>query len=212
MLDCIDNPVALARRNRLEVRQGWSFLLSRVEWDYFITLTYDPKRYPRAGEESWLSSWRWFLFAWLKACALQAGAATEDPGDGRLRGSWANAWRHGRGRPWWALALEPHRDDRLHAHVLLKLTRDLPWLDWRIGQDLWWKNRGLCKFEVPRDQNHVAAYVSKYILKSGSDSVTLSDNFDAPMMADAPASSTPVDDGILGAVVLSSPGDPLARE
>ena len=163
------------------VMHAWAELLSRVPWDYFITLTYDPKRFPRSGEESWQSSWRWFLFAWLSRCALAAGCAQEH--GTRLSGPWVNAWRKGRGRPMWVLALEPHRDDRLHAHVLVKLTRDLPWLDYRIGQKLWQSNRGICWFDKPRSQSHVAAYVAKYVVKSGSDSITLSENFDAARMA-----------------------------
>ena len=181
------DPEARAKALReLAVREGWHNLLSRVTWSYFITLTYDPSRFPRSGEESWLSSWRWFLFAWLSSCAEANGQAWRDS-EGRWHGSWANAWRHGRGRPIWALALEPHRDDRLHAHVLLRLTRDLPWLDYKSGQSLWWKNRGLCKFERPRSQEHVCSYVSKYILKRGSDAVTLSENFEAPRITVAVA-------------------------
>lgn len=161
---------------------AWQELLSRVQWDYFLTLTYDPKRYPRSGPESWLKAWRWFLFAWLSECALQAGQAERDE-RGRLCGSWMNAWRKGRGQPMWILALEPHRDDRLHAHVLLKLTRHLTWLDYEVGQKLWQGSRGHCWFEVPRSRGQVAAYVAKYVVKLGSDALTLSPNFDAARMA-----------------------------
>lgn len=160
----------------------WASFLSRVDWDYFVTLTLDPSRYPRSGPESWLHSWRWFLFAWLCASAEKVGQVRRDDA-GRLRGPWINAWRHGRGRPMWVLALEPHRSGRLHAHVLLKLTRDLPWLDYRVGQQLWWDNRGLAQFERPRSQGHVAAYVAKYVVKLGSDALTLSDNFDASQIS-----------------------------
>lgn len=165
----------------LSIRWAWGEMLSRVPWSYFLTLTLDPKKYPRSGPESWASAWRWFLFAWLSRCAVQAGAAAED--GGRLRGPWINAWRKGRGQPMWVLALEPHRDDRLHAHVLLKLTRDLPWLDYKIGQRLWQENRGICWFEVPESQARVTGYVTKYVVKSCSDSLLLSENFSAPRMA-----------------------------
>lgn len=169
-----------------KVRHGWGDLLSRQPWSYFLTLTFDPKRFARSGPESWLSSWRWFLFAWLSECAIQAGKAHRDD-RGRLHGPWANAWRHGRGRPVWCLALEPHADGRLHAHVLLRLTSDLPWLDWSVGQRLWADARGLCRFEVPRSKDHVSNYVAKYVVKFGSDAITLSENFDAPRMAVAAA-------------------------
>ena len=183
-----DQAARVRLQNLAEVRDGWSSLLTRVPWDQFITLTLDPKRFPRSGQESWLSSWRWFQFTWLTACAENAGEAWQDD-KGHWRGSWVNAWRHGRGRPMWALAVEPHRDDRLHAHVLLRLTRGLPWLDWKIGADLWWANRGRAWFERPRSREHVCDYVAKYVLKSGSDSVFLSGNFDAPRMTVAEATS-----------------------
>lgn len=167
---------------------AWRELLSRVSWDYFLTLTFDPSKHPRSGYESWLSAWRWFLYAWLSRCAMAAGDAWQDPQTGRIRGPWANAYRKGRGQPMWVLALEPHQDGRLHAHVLLKLTRYLPYLDYRIGQDLWRKGcdgrpgRGICWFEVPRSQAHTAAYVAKYVVKFGSDALTFSPNFDAARM------------------------------
>jgi len=163
------------------VRDGYAELLARVPWSYFVTLTYDPKRHPRSGEESWRKSWEWFLWAWLRSSAIAAGQAWEDD-RGNLRGPWVNAWRKGSGRPVWVLALEPHRDDRLHAHVLLRMTRNLPWLDWKVGQVLWRSNRGGCWFEAPRDHEHVTRYVAKYILKSGSEGLFLSPNFDAPRM------------------------------
>lgn len=89
----------------------------------------------------------------------------------------------------WVLALEPHRDGRLHAHVLVKMTRHLEWLDYTIGQDLWRNGcdgrpgRGICWFEVPRSQLHVSCYVAKYVVKFGGDALTFSENFDAARMA-----------------------------
>lgn len=82
----------------------------------------------------------------------------------------------------WVLALEPHQDGRLHAHVLVKLAGQMKRLDWSAGARLWNESRGLCRFEVPRSQDHVAAYVAKYVVKFGSDALTLSENFDAARM------------------------------
>lgn len=171
---------ALNSANNHAVRFAWQELLSRVRWDHFLTLTLDPKRWPKSGPESWLKSVRWFLFAWHAECAIKAGLAWRD-GD-RLRGPWVNAWRHGRGQPIWVLALEPHRDDRLHAHVLLKLTRNLEWLDYSVGQALWQADRGICWFQRPRSQEHVSAYVVKYVVKCGGDALSFSPNFDAARM------------------------------
>lgn len=172
-------------------RDQWASLLSRVAWSYLVTLTLDPKRYPRSGPESWLSMWRWWLFAWLSTCALRSGAAHTDD-RGRLRGPWVNAYRAGRGQPMWVLAIEPHRDDRLHVHGLVKLTRDLPWLDYRAGHEIWQAQRGHAWIEAPRSQDQVAAYVSKYVVKCGPDALTLSPNFDAAMMSAALVGDLPV--------------------
>lgn len=166
----------------LAVRFAWQELLSRCQWDYFLTLTLDPKRFPRSGPESWVKSFRWFLFTWLSESAIVAGVARKDE-RGRLSGSWVNAWRKGRGQPMWVLALEPHRDDRLHAHVLVKMTRYLEWLDFSAGQKLWQANRGICWFEVPKSAARVGAYVAKYVVKCGGDALTFSPNFDAARMA-----------------------------
>lgn len=165
------------------LRDAWADLLCRVEWDQFITLTVDPKRKrnQRMGVEAWERAWRWLLFAWLAECAVLAGQARRDADrPGLLRGTWVNAWRKGRGVPMWVLALEPHRDDRLHAHVLLKLTRDSPWLDYGVGHQVWNRERGLAWFEKPRDQDHVTRYVSEYVVKheGGPGALCLSPNLD----------------------------------
>lgn len=189
---------------------AWREFLSRVPWDYFLTLTISPVvrqdrfyhpdmprtwKFQRSGMESWLRAWRWFLYTWVGKCAVAAGQAREEQisrsgGDSEtvFKGPWANAWSKGRGQPMWVLALEPHRDNRLHAHVLVKMTRSLEWLDYRVGQDLWRKGhdgrpgRGVCWFEKPRSQEHVTCYVAKYVVKTGSDALTFSPNFDAARM------------------------------
>lgn len=178
------------------VRFAWQELLSRVRWDYFITLTVNPRWFPRMGAESWAKAWTWFLFTWLSESAVAAGQGEKVPSTiktvrvkkggewvdepvMRVKGPWANAWRKGRGKPMWVLALEPHRDSRLHAHVLVKMTRDLAWLDYSVGQKIWQAHRGICWFEVPKSQVEVGAYVTKYVVKSGSDALIFSENFDA---------------------------------
>jgi hypothetical protein len=155
-----------------------------VPWSYFVTLTADPSRYGRVGPELWLKSWRWFHYEWLKECAVATGRAHVDEA-GKLRGPWANGWRHGKGHPIWVVGLEPHRDGRLHCHALLRLTGELQRLDYQIGQALWAKRgRGrICRFEVPRSRDDVCVYVSEYVAKGGSDAITFSENYDAPRMS-----------------------------
>ena len=187
----VSHPSAVFQSINQRTEAAWQELLSRCDWDYFVTLTVDPRRFPvvrgkrrvpRMQGESWLKAWRWFLFQWIRACAIRSGRARQE-GD-RLRGPWINAWRHGRGRPMWVLALEPHRDGRLHAHALVKMTRDLPWLDYKVGVDLWWKDRGIAWFERPRSQSDVQRYVTKYVTKheGGSGSLYLSQNCDFARM------------------------------
>lgn len=166
---------------RKQVSEAYTELLKRVEWSLFATMTFDPKRYPRSSEMVWISSWRWFLFTWMKETALDYGQLRVTEA-GRYRGPFINAWRRGQGRPMWVLAFEPHRDNRLHCHVLMKLKREMN-LDWKKGCDIWYKNRGICWFEKPVDQHQVCNYVTKYFSKSGtSDAFVFSENFDSPKM------------------------------
>lgn len=169
--------------NRQAVHQGYTELLSRVPWSYFVTLTADPKR-GRMGPESWLKSWRWFHYEWLKECAVATGRAWAGD-DGQVHGPWVNRWRAGKDRPVWVVGLEPHRDGRLHCHALLRLTGDVQRLDYERGQSLWSRRgRGAwCRFEVPRNRADVCAYVSDYVSKGGSDAIYFSDTYDAPRMA-----------------------------
>lgn len=176
-------------RARAAVRDAWVELLGRVGWDLFITLTLDPRRYARSGQESWLKAWEWFLWTWCKETAIGDGVAWEDDHTGKLKGPWANGWRHGR-RPMWVLVMEPHDNGKLHAHVLLKFNAGgLLRLDWAAGQAIWEANRGKwCRFEVPRSQDDVCGYVAKYVLKGGDlalGSLVLSDNFQAPRITPA---------------------------
>lgn len=162
------------------LRSQWAQFLGRAAWTYLITLTFDPKRHPRSGPEQWVKAWRWFLFAWMSSCAIQAGLAKRE-GD-RIRGPWVNSYRKGRGVPMWVLATEPHRDDRLHAHALLMMTRNQPWLRYSEAHRVWQGSYGWLGLEKPKSQLQVSAYVSKYVVKCGPDALTISPNFDAARM------------------------------
>lgn len=164
-----------------QFQEEYAELLSRVAWTYLVTLTMDPKRFPRSGPESWLKAWQWFIFTWCASCAVKSGLARWGE-DGRLKGSWANANRRGAGAPMWVLATEPHRDDRLHVHALVKAPSMLPRLEYSEGHRIWNEARGWAWIEAPKDQGHVVSYVSKYVLKFGPDGLRLSPNFDAPRM------------------------------
>ena len=164
-------------------RAAWAEFLGRMPWDYFGTLTVDPKRFPRMGEEGWHKAWEWFLHEWWMQSARACGGAWKH-GD-RWRGPMANEWRKGKRRPQWVQAIEPHRDGRPHCHTLIKLSGQLQRLDYSIGHRIWNENRGFGWFEKPRSQQDVADYCSKYVTKHeyGSGALTLSPNLDIARMA-----------------------------
>lgn len=170
---------------REQVHAGYAELLSRVPWSLFVTYTTDPKRVAHMGFESWRKSIPWHLRTWLAESAIRAGLARRPYPDHpeRLRGPWANRWRAGKDHPQFAIAIEPHRDDRPHAHALVRMPAGVPvWLDWKLGCDLWWKHHGRCWFELPRSVGDCCGYVAKYVTKCGSDAISFSDNFEAPRM------------------------------
>lgn len=175
------------------VRAGWAELLSRYKWDAFATLTYaDPVW---ACEKIVRDFQRW-LFTWQLETALDRQLAVvetrtrfdaygrETSSHQKIHGSWYNSYRKGRCRPIWVLGVERHQSGSLHAHAIIKWSEFLPDLERRLGWELWAGTKheagyghGFARIEPPRDQEDVAGYVSKYVVKGGE--IYLSPSFNA---------------------------------
>lgn len=125
-----------------------------ADWTGFVTLTVDPKKYP-AG---WSSERLWRGFRWV------AGILSQE--------LFGNHYRRIVGHCYfpYAFAVEPHRSDLLHAHVLLGSR-----VNWSRFIELWQGQMvggrpsqfGICKIEPVTDKLGSAKYLAKYMLKGG---------------------------------------------
>ena len=182
--------------NSASVVEGWASFLSRYPWDLFGSHTF---RKPM-GTEGIVKGVRWWLYESCRRSAVSAGLGhfvkrrhyrwadgrrKPCPGcqvcDGGFRnvfaGKLSNAWRVGRQRPVYVIAVERgDRYGRLHGHSLVRLPAMLRGVfSRRNAWRLWYETFGLGRFEEPRSQEDVAGYCSKYVVQGGE--LVLSDSF-----------------------------------
>ena len=175
-----------------EIRQGWADLLCRYTWDVFGTHTYrDPVR---ASEKVERDVVRW-LREWCCVAAEHLGLARHERKEKRdaygrviaVRSRWRGPFVNGlkRNSPdcrsVFVVGVEQHRSGLLHAHTLVRLpgllAADMRREDgWRMWKDMF----GFGRFEPPSNQDDVAGYVSKYVVKGGE--LVLSPTFTAQSM------------------------------
>ena len=75
----------------------------------------------------------------------------------------------------YAVALERHKSGILHLHALIGSKENLNTSASRVDWKEWWyRNFGIARIEEPTEQNGVAAYCTKYVVKGGE--IELSDN------------------------------------
>ncbi len=179
------------------VREGYAELLGRYDWDVFATLTYGGRVWCPEKVERNFRSWifRWQEQTAEERCMCSVSWRRRTDGYGRVvgqtakrRGTWWNAYRAGRAFPTWVLGIEAHRSGLLHAHAIIRWSRALPDLRWRLGHELWRNPKseggfghGLNRVVPPKNCNHVAGYVAKYVVKGGD--LVFSPSFDAARLA-----------------------------
>lgn len=145
------------------VAAAYAEMLSRRAWQWFVTLTFRPdKERPSGGihPEKADKAFRLLISCINRECFGK------------------NWHRHPERAVMWARGQEFHKSGRIHFHAvaacahadLNDLTRRMAWVDW------WWREFGIARIERPTDQDHVTAYVSKYVTKGGE--VDFSPNFD----------------------------------
>jgi len=173
------------RGRNLRLVGAWAVWIALAyRWHYFCTLTLDNDH---AGVESLTlqKHVRAFVKRWFFEEGARRGYATRvvraDRRDGfeyvRFQGAAVDWWKNGNLTWKWVAGLEPQRNGRLHAHLLLHVPRfGRVWdgrLDYRTGWDAWaW---GGTRFEKPRNPVAVPNYLAKYVLSGGD--VVLSDSF-----------------------------------
>lgn len=141
--------------------------MAKHPWDVFATLTWAEATGPEKVRRDF---WTW-LNRWSGDTAVRLGLGVWIERNGRrfLKGWWRNQTGKGHHRVEWVLGVEPHRTGRLHAHALVKFPACLGSPDRSYGWDLWKQWHGLARIEPPRGAEDVAAYVSKYVVKTGSE-------------------------------------------
>ena len=190
-----------------ELRDAWTLLLSRYQWDCFATLTF---KTPRHDQFEIVNAFNLWLMKWHQTEAMAHGSVKVDvkrrqdaygrelPPRIKRTGSWWNNWRRGRGRPVYVLGIEPHQSGDLHLHAVIKFMT--PWtmirtVGWRVWSDPDYAagmNMGWSRIEAPKSQDDVSGYCSKYVTKGGE--LVLSASFNAcdvqtPISSDAPAAA-----------------------
>jgi hypothetical protein len=150
--------------SRSPLADAYAEILRRHSWHWFTTLTFRPDRGGRAGgmhPEAADKAFRFFVSSINR----------------ELYGAkWSKGTRRG---IMWARGSEFHKDGRLHFHAVLAsgvddLSRLASRYDWH---EFWFREFGRNQIEVPRCQDDIAGYVSKYVAKGGE--VDFSKNFGA---------------------------------
>jgi hypothetical protein len=127
---------ATLRGNAL--RQGWVELLGRIRWEWFVTLTFDPKRVWDVDRELVVKEARWW-------CGQVARLV-------RRPVAWVIAPERGHGGRW-------------HAHVLLVGLPDAG--IGRVPEGMWRQRNGYIEVVRVRDSAAVAVYTTKSAALTG---------------------------------------------
>jgi len=128
-----------------KITEGWVDLLSRYEWDWFVTLTFRNCIHPEAAEKRFR--------VWLNQLNRQL---------------YGKRWsKKGQGI-YWAKALEWQKRNVIHFHLLMSDVQNLNETLRRLSaMDKWKDLAGFARIEVPKQQMCVARYCAKYIIKGG---------------------------------------------
>ena len=127
------------------IREGWVDMLGRYQWDWFVTLTFRNCIHPEAAEKRFR--------CWLNVL------------NRKLYGrNWS---KHGQG-VYWAKALEWQKRNVIHFHLLMSDVQNLNETLRRLdAMDKWRHFAGFARIEVPKQQDCVAGYCAKYVIKGG---------------------------------------------
>ena len=135
-------PVTVATQARLSgtrLREAWASLLGRFPWQWFVTLTFDPKRFSPVS------------------CAVVEREATE----------WCNQVARMRRLPvGWVCAPERGRGGGWHAHVLLVAKRGI-WSP-QAALPVWQERNGRIDARPVTDHSGIALYTTKTAAEAGT--------------------------------------------
>lgn len=172
------------------LRDAWTDLLARYQWDCFATLTFKNERHDPYeiinALDIWLMKWH-MTEAQIRGLVNVKRIQRHDDYGRRLpdrikrQGNYWNRWRKGQGRPIYVAGIEPHKSGALHMHVIIKfktsweMNRNCGWRHWADPDYQNGMNMGFARIEPPSSQGDVMSYCSKYVTKGGE--LVLSDSF-----------------------------------
>ena len=176
------------------LREAWSSLLARYQWDCFATLTFKNERHDPFEIINAFNIWmmKWHMteaaihgFITITRTPRHDRYGRRLPDRIRRQGNYWNRWRKGIGRPVTVVGIEPHKSGALHMHAVIKfntrweMNRSCGWRHWADPDYVNGMDMGWARLEPPNSQDDVASYCSKYVTKGGE--LVLSDSFTAGM-------------------------------
>ena len=170
---------------RARAREALAEMLCRRRWDGFGTHTWDIEKTARGALPGPIVADRnltWWEFQTGLRVALRVGLARLDE-RGEVRGPYVNQFRKNRpnARMHLVRAMETHKNRSVHLHTMIVFPQMLAaWMSLTDCWEAWFNLYGRGKFESPRDPEHVAKYVSKYVLKDDDPDIRFSDHLDLP--------------------------------
>jgi len=133
------------------LRGAWGDWIGRQPWDLFVTLTSEDRTHPEAMLKR-------FRYCMAKASDHVYGRNWDRRGDGLQ----------------WVVGIERHLSGNPHCHAVVRFPMvDIRGADGRAIFDLgYWQQRftdtgGFAWLELPRSEQAVVNYVTKYIVKDG---------------------------------------------
>ncbi len=142
------------------LHQAYVELLSRFEWHWFCTFTFDPKKH--SSPNGFIHPEKAFKAVMLFIHKLNSAI-------------YGKNWKRRGDGVHWAIALEYHKSGILHLHALIGDVRNLNEIASRVGWKEWWyREFGIARIEEPKDAGGVQGYCTKYVVKGGE--IELSSN------------------------------------
>lgn len=150
--------------HREELRDAWESLLGRQQWQYALTLTFDPAHVPDTASRS------------AAFCNKTFRRLIRHINDSLYGRRWSSRPRHRCAS--WAYICEAHGDGRLHMHALLATPSRSPEALTQRDICTWWHARyGLASCDPPHSQLAAVRYLVKSLRKGPVADVELSWNF-----------------------------------
>jgi len=147
--------IAAAREMRRDAVAAMATWVAGLRnWDYFVTLTYDPVKVLRGRGEEAQRGVRYDnlgrpIRVGLSKMRRDVARFIKDAGDAV-------------GGVDLVAGIEPHETGSLHAHALVKIVKGVGAGDIRALHAAWFPLHGFMKVENARDRNVRARYVTKY--------------------------------------------------